>query len=94
MSFKSQERPGFQMTFDNGWTISVQWHNFAYCERKGKFSSDDQWSSDDPNPTTSKDAEIAAWDKNGEWYQFEHDQVLGWQTADEVADFMNKIKSL
>lgn len=91
MSFKSQKSPGFQMTFENGWTISVQWHKGAYCERKGESYP---WSSKDPNPATSKDAEIAAWDKDGNWYQFEHDQVLGWQTTDEVSEFMNKIKSL
>ena len=91
MSFKSQKSPGFQMTFKNGWTISVQWHTGAYCERKGESYP---WSSKDPNPATSKDAEIAAWDKDGNWYQFEHDQVLGWQTTDEVAEWMDIISSL
>jgi len=90
MSFKSQERPGFQMTFKNGWTISVQWHIGAYCERKQVLVG----YTEDKKPAESINAEIAAWDKDGNWYQFEHDQVLGWQTADEVADFMNKIKSL
>jgi hypothetical protein len=82
------------MTFENGWTVSVQWHNLAYCERKGQFSSDDQWSSEDHNPATSKDAEIAAWDKNGIWYEFEHDTVKGYCTAEEVLDFMNTIRNL
>ena len=88
MSFKSQDRPGFQMKFKNGWTISVQWHTGAYCERKNLEHTEDS------KPSESINAEIAAWDKDGNWYQFEHEQVLGWQTADEVAEWMDIISSL
>ena len=69
---------GFHMTFENGWTISVQ-------IGKGNYISDRE------HDGQSVDAEIAAWDKNGEWYTFEdsQDQVLGWQTPDQVLFWMN-----
>jgi hypothetical protein len=76
--FKYCSRPGFQMTFENGWTVSVQWHAHAYCSGKGDES---------PN------AEIAAWDSEGEWYNFGSDTVLGYQTPDEVVTFMENVKN-
>jgi hypothetical protein len=88
--FKSQERPGFSMTFENGWTISVQWHSSAYCERKQTLGS----YKEDLNPAESPNAEIAMWDKHGNWYMFEHEEVLGYQTPDQVADWMEVVKSL
>ena len=87
--FKSQERPGFSMTFENGWSISVQFHAFAYCERNRTLSS---WE-EDKNPAESLDAEIAIWDAEGNWYNFGSDEVLGYQTPDEVADWMAKVKA-
>lgn len=87
--FKSQERPGFSMTFENGWTISVQFHAFAYCERKQIPAN---WE-EDKNPAESPDAEIAIWDAEGNWYDFGSDEVLGYQTPDEVADWIAKVKA-
>ena len=34
MTFVATENKGFGMTFDNGFTISVQWGTFNYCEKK------------------------------------------------------------
>ena len=31
---RSTERKGFQMTFKNGITVSVQWGNENYCDNK------------------------------------------------------------
>lgn len=89
--FKSQERPGFSMTFENGWTISVQWHIHAYCERKKMTTDMDEIF--DRKPAQSATAEIAIWDKEGEWYNFESDQVLGYQTPDQVVEWMQKVKN-
>jgi len=86
--FKYCSRPGFQMTFENGWTVSVQWHSFAYCDRKG---FDYAPGSEEFND--SQTAEIAAWDSNGDWYEFGSDTVLGYQTPDQVAAFMEYIKN-
>ncbi len=45
--------------------------------------------SDDDNTT----AEIAAWDKDNNWFVFERnvDTVKGWQTPEEVATFIKMI---
>jgi hypothetical protein len=79
-NFHYGNRPGFQMRFENGWTVSVQWHENAYRTKTG-------YTDDSPN------AEIAAWDINREWFQFEGDSVKGYCTPDEVADFIHKVKS-
>ena len=85
--FKSQERPGFSMTFENGWTASVQWHAGAYCERKNpEYITDNK-------PAISSTAEIAAWDKDGKWYKFaDNDEVKGYCTPDQVAVFLAMVK--
>ena len=85
--FKSQERPGFSMTFENGWTASVQWHAGAYCERKNpEYITDNK-------PAISSTAEIAAWDKDGKWYKFsDGDEVRGHCTPDQVAVFLAMVK--
>lgn len=75
---------GFHITFANGWTISVQFGSINYISDRG-------------NPEGSIDAEIAIWDKNGEWYEFEDSSsgnVLGWQTADQVAEWIQKTASM
>lgn len=47
----------------------------------------------DRKPASSATAEIAIWDKEGEWYNFESDQVLGYQTPDQVVEWMQKVKN-
>lgn len=77
---------GFHITFENGWTVSVQFAPGNYCEnRRLDFKN---------SPNQCKDAEIAAWDSNGDWYKFAHDTVEGWQTPNQVLEFMNTISKL
>ena len=77
---KTDFNTGFQMTFANGWTVSVQWgpNNYIADRRCGD---------------KSVNAEIAAWSENDNWYRFENDTVKGWCKPDEVADFMAMIKA-
>ena len=79
---KNDYMNGFHMTFANGWTVSVQFG-------KGNYISDRD------HHGQSVDAEIAAWDKDDNWYYFdtENGKVKGWVKADEVADFMAMIKA-
>ena len=41
-------------------------------------------------------AEVAAWDADGEWISLGDGQgdVVGWQTTNQVADLIQKVKSL
>lgn len=76
---KTDWNTGFQMTFENGWTVSVQWGKGNYISNRNCGD-------------TSDTAEIAAWDENDKWYRFDHDVVKGWCKADEVADFIAMVK--
>lgn len=88
--FGCLDNKGFHVKFENGWTVSVQFGPGNYCENKNSDCklprAIDLW--------TSPDAEIAAWDAQGNWHHFESDDVEGQQTPAQVLAFMNKISSL
>ena len=75
---------GFQMTFANGWTVSVQWGTGTYSDNK---YTDFRAITDCPT------AEIAAWDEFGNWHNFGDDTVKGWCKPDEVAEFIQFIST-
>jgi hypothetical protein len=83
--FKTTGPTGFHITFDNGWTVSVQFGGGTYSDNK----QEDPFSSDNKESST---AEIAAWNKDG-WYEFEteNDNVRGYVSANDVLEFMNMI---
>jgi hypothetical protein len=83
---KDEYNTGFQMVFENGWTVSVQFGKLNYCSNRTYTSGKEIF-------FQSPDAEIAAWDENGVWYRFENDTVKGWCKPDEVADFIAKVKA-
>jgi hypothetical protein len=93
--FKDTCGKGFQMTFSNGNTISVQYGYGNYCESKMKNYPKENvnlW----VHFVESKDAEIAVWDKEGNWITSNFidcggDDVKGYLSADEVLDIMNKV---
>jgi hypothetical protein len=78
---------GFTLTFENGWTLSIQWGWANYCRDYGQFPGD--WGKKEP-VEESPDAEIAAWDMDGKWYDFglgtttDGTDVLGYQTVTDV----------
>jgi len=90
---------GFQIDFENGWTISVQFGIGNYCSNRDGAGNPFK---NIPDFLESETAEIAAWrtDSRGrskgvstkEWYKFEHgEQVDGWQTPAKVLEFMNMV---
>ena len=87
--FKSTSNKGFQLTFENGWTISVQFGYGNYCDNN---RHPDGWDfSKKQEVTQSSDAEIAIWDANGEWYNFGSGTVKGYCSAIEVAEWIAKV---
>ena len=74
---KLSNNKGFHLTFKNGMTISVQFGIMNYCNRV---------SDDVPE---SPNSEIAIWDKEGTWYDFGSDQVKGYCSPDEVANWIH-----
>jgi len=72
---------GFQITFSNGWTASVQWGLGLYCHTR-----------DELKPKESQTAEIAAIAPNGDLVKMDpedSDTVKGWQSPAEVLAFLN-----
>jgi hypothetical protein len=68
---------GFHLGFENGWTLSIQFGNYNYCSN---YVGHDAREFLEPSPN----AEIAAWDADGKWHDFGSDQVLGYQSPDDV----------
>ena len=91
--FRSVQNSGFQMVFQNGYTISVQYGPLNYCEKR----SSDYFGPVKPAEGgmlrwESKDAEIAIWSSDKVWYEFEDGQeVKGWCSPDEVAEWISKV---
>lgn len=92
MSFKSTFNRGFQMTFDNGLTISVQWGRGNYCERKKAVYLSDEMRN---VIIESKDAEISIWENSEgkKRFNFGSDGVKGWCTTEEVAQWIYKVST-
>mgnify|MGYP003646249794 FL=1 len=84
---------GFQMTFENGYTLSVQYGRGNYCERRNDYMVYDQNDSlEEPSADKiiSKDCEIAVWhDGKGGYVQLsEHDAVRGWVPIEDLPQIM------
>ena len=87
---------GFYMRFENGWTVSVQFGQDNYCSRRELGLTDWNHSLKEGMKTgrwESKTAEIAAYDKDDNWYEFDTDTVKGYCAADEVAEFIGKVQA-
>ena len=91
--FKTFSQKGFQVSFDNGLTVSVMFGSGNYCEHR--FSDMEVggtvkvWSEHN-----SVSAEIAVIDSNGNFVtEFpgcpEGDQVRGWVEPNELLEVMN-----
>lgn len=90
--FKITGAKGYQMTFENGWTVSVQFGAGNYSDNY------DLKSFNKPiEDLSSETAEIAAWDKNDKWFDFGDfdsdykETVKGYVKPDQVLKFMQKI---
>lgn len=90
--FVATQNKGFGMTFKNGFTISVQWGTFNYCEKKNLGADlDDEMKT---SRWESKTAEIAVFGKDSEMVSIgKDDVVIGWLTADEVAKVITIVQS-
>lgn len=93
--FKTTMGKGFQMTFKNGNTISVQFGFGNYCSggnNKTEMENVNLWK----HSASCENAEIAIWDKDGNWITESFidcggDQVKGYLSADEVANLIAEV---
>ena len=91
--FSNSRGSGFHLTFDNNWTISVQFSGGHYCDNKNESYD---WARNrvmDSIPVHSSNAEIAVWRRNSELIWLENDTVRGWTSADEVARVIHKVST-
>lgn len=89
--FKITNGRGFQITFKNGWTASVQFGVGNYCDHHddnlstiGQEREAKVWS--------SQYAEVAAWPDSGELVPLREDggTVRGWLSANDVLAFLQE----
>ena len=74
------------MTFENGWTVSVQFGAGNYCDNYDHPS----YNGDVP---PSRTAEVAAWDEDGNMLILDNGyEVAGWMSAGDVAEFIAMVK--
>jgi hypothetical protein len=83
--FKITDGKGFHITFENGWTVSVQWGSGNYCDNYSRPYSENTLCGAEGSQT----AEIAAWDANGKWYM--PSEVEGRADAFRVAQFIAEV---
>ena len=91
--FQTTQNKGFRITFDNKWSVSVQWGIFHYCEhhdsgyRYGVEMKQDYWA--------SCNAEVAIIDPNGKFIPVDEKshEVKGYCTPDEVAAIIATVSS-
>jgi hypothetical protein len=71
----------FSMKFANGYTVSLAMGDGIYSTGNVKdgFSA----------------VEVAAWDADGKWVKLgDNDDVIGWQSPEEVLAIMNKVAAM
>lgn len=86
--FTANNNQGYTMRFNNGMVISVQWSKHNYCHNRSMHFNDPKF----PGSNSSINAEMAIWDKNGNYYMFEDGRFnKGWVDADEVAAWINVV---
>lgn len=88
--FTSTYNKGFQMSFDNGLTISVQFGSGNYCSVKDLSKM--PFSEMKTVTHSSKTAEVAVWDKQDNMFYFPNSHpYIGWERTEEVAKMIYKV---
>ena len=90
--FVATRNKGFQMTFENGFRISVQGGVGNYCQRKDDGDFDESMKTEF---WESNSAEIAVFNKDREFITITNypDVVAGWLNTDKVAKVITVVQS-
>jgi hypothetical protein len=80
---------GFQITFENGYTISVQYGKSNYCERRDLFEEESP-----ADQISSKNCEIAVWkDRTSKWEKMgENEDPVGFISFERIPQIMSHIQ--
>jgi hypothetical protein len=88
---------GFWITFDNGYTVSVQFGVYNYCRQYPHNDQPEDITKLFTTPIHSKDAEIAVISPSGNLLKFwgdENDEVKGWVTPSELLSVLNRVAEM
>ena len=93
---KTRSPKGFHMTFENGYTLSVQFGMGNYCMNRYEPSDEGVFETMQKyiGPEECKDAETAIWDVNGDFLKYKGEDVQWHQTPDDVAETIAYILTL
>ncbi len=87
--FRITDNKGFQITFDNGYTVSVQFGPGNYGSNRAET-----YSTSMNVPMTATLAETALLAPNGDFVAYQGEDVQGYQTPEDVLELLNYAKSL
>lgn len=87
--FRINDNKGFQITFDNGYTVSVQ---FGAGNYGSNYNADFVANMNKPQNATL--AETALLDPKGNFVQYKDDDVQGYRTVNDVLELLNYARSL
>ncbi|MFA5444744.1 MAG: hypothetical protein WC262_07195 [Bacteroidales bacterium] len=93
--FKITGKGGFHITFENGVTVSVQFHPGMHADNYDEILT----SNEDRRYWASKTAEVMAWDANHETItkaltnDEDDDPVADYQTPDQVLAIFNRARN-
>jgi len=81
---------GFQVVFENGYMVSVQFTSDHYCSNRNIYREDltPQTMTRYGEGIDCPNAEVAVFDHNDNFCL--EDQVQGWQTPEQVLEIMNR----
>ena len=87
---------GFHLSFDNNWTVSVQFGGGHYCDNYDKMWNFAREQVAKGDSIQSSTAEIAVWSNrlsDSDLIWLEGDTVRGWTSANEVAQVIHKVST-
>ena len=87
--FRINDNKGFQITFDNGYTVSVQFGPGNYGSNRAET-----YLTTMNVPQSAALAETALLAPNGDFVAYKDDDVQGYQTASDVLELLNYASSL
>lgn len=107
-NFSITDNKGFQLTFENGWIVSVQFGPGNYGDNRAKRFTGDSLYGDSPYPGDSELAEVGVFRKDlnpdGKtvWWKgeiansldFDGSGIAGYQNANQVARIIETVSKL
>lgn len=85
--FRINDNKGFQITFDNGYTVSVQFGPGNYGSNRQLDPMTRDYA--DNNGLSATTAETALMNPEGEFVSYKDDDVQGYQNVNDVLELIN-----